>query len=220
MDRVSVWDWPTRLFHWALVACIIGSYLSVEVFEDLDWHLRFGLTILGLLVFRLLWGLIGSTTARFASFVRGPRRVRAYAAAWWRGEAPAHTGHNPLGAVSVLAMLLLLAVQVGLGLFANDDIYWDGPLASHVAKETSDTLTELHELNFNLLLALIALHVLATLAYLKRGQNLITPMLTGRKRRQDTGEPAAERLRFAPAWAVAAAAAVAAASVYVVLQLG
>mgnify|MGYP006287506873 CR=1 FL=1 len=220
MERVKVWDLPTRLFHWAVVACVIGSWVSVELLEDLQWHQRFGLTLIGLLVFRLLWGFVGSTTARFARFLRGPRAALAYLRGWFRGEAGKYTGHNPLGGWSVMALLLLLAGQAGLGLFANDELFFEGPLASLVSSSLSNRLTGIHETLFNVLLAVIVLHVLAAVVYLVRGDNLIWPMIIGSKRADRTGEPPARSLRFAGPLAFLVTAALAGAAVWGLLQIG
>ena len=129
-----------------------------------------------MLVFRILWGFVGSSTARFLSFVRGPRAIAAY----WRG-AWVGIGHNPLGALSVLALLAAVAVQVGLGLVAQDeDGIYMGPLAQLVSSDTSDKARDIHELWFNVILGLIILHLLAILYYRWRGRNLTLPMITGR----------------------------------------
>ena len=135
MDKIRIWDVPTRLFHWTLVGLIGFSWWSAEE-EHLDWHLWSGLAILSLLIFRLLWGLVGSSTARFANFVRGPKSILAYLKDM-KGWRP--IGHSPLGALSVLAMLAAIAVQVGLGLFAIDkDGLYEGPLAYLVSLDASE----------------------------------------------------------------------------------
>ena len=170
-----VWDLPTRLFHWLLAALIAFSWWSVTYHHG-DWHIWSGCAILTLLIFRLLWGFAGSSTARFSSFVRGPRALAGYFRGQWSG-----TGHNPLGAISVLVLLLAVAIQVGLGLVAEDeDGIVMGPLATLVSTDTSDKARELHEFWFYLLLALIALHVAAILFYRVRGRGLTMPMITGR----------------------------------------
>lgn len=143
----------------------------------LDLHIWSGCGVLTLLVFRLLWGFLGSSTARFASFVRGPRAVRGYLRGNWHG-----IGHNPLGALSILALLGAVAVQVGLGLFAQDDdgIY-AGPLYRFVSSDTSDAIREVHESWFNVVLALAVLHVAAIMFYrVVRGKKLTTAMITGK----------------------------------------
>lgn len=190
---IRVWDVPTRLFHWLLVALFAFSWWSAENHE-MEWHYLSGLTFLGLLAFRLVWGVIGSSTARFTAFVASPSRLAAYL----RGEAPARAGHNPLGGYSVVAMLLVLAAQVGTGLFATDiDGLESGPLSYLLSFDQSRVAAEVHEVAFNLALALIALHVLAILFYLVvRRRNLIRPMITGRDR---AGGDAAGEMRPAGA---------------------
>lgn len=174
-DRQTVWDLPTRLFHWLLAALIVFSWWSVH-HDHTQWHIWSGCAILTLLVFRLLWGFVGSSTARFSSFVRGPRAVAAY----WRGKWGG-VGHSPLGALSVLALLGALAIQVGLGLVSQDeDGIYMGPLAGLVSSDTSDKARDLHELWFDVILALIALHLIAIAYYRVRGRKLTLPMITGR----------------------------------------
>jgi cytochrome b len=212
---VTVWDLPTRLFHWTLVALVLALWYSgdeggLSIAGPLPWggstylgnmdiHALLGEAVLTLVVFRLLWGLAGSSTARFSQFVRGPAAVGAYLKAVARGETPLFAGHNPAGALMILALLAVLATQAGLGLFANDDSFFDGPLSHLVGKETSDRLTGLHGAVFNLLLLLIALHVAAALYYLVRGENLVRPLVTGRKPAADL-PPGAPTPRLASAW--------------------
>jgi cytochrome b len=176
--RVRVWDLPTRLFHWALVALLVISYVTAQL-DELDWHMRSGECILALLLFRLLWGLFGSDTARFATFLRGPRAVwRAL-----RGAGPdTALGHNAAGGWAVAAMLLFLCAQVGTGLFADDDISEQGPLAQFVERPARKFLTGLHDRNVNILLGLAALHVSAIGFYWAvRRKNLVWPMIVGTK---------------------------------------
>lgn len=180
---IKVWDLPTRLFHWTLVTLMIVQWLTAEQSSTMDWHVWGGYAVLALVLFRLIWGFAGSDTARFSDFVRGPGAVLEYVRALLRGETPHYLGHNPLGAWSIVAMLVLLLIQAGTGLFANDDILIEGPLYAWVSKETSDWLTTIHKLNFNLLLLVIAVHIAAVLFYLLvKRENLIHPMLSGRKR--------------------------------------
>jgi len=176
--RIALWDLPTRVFHWALVILIVAAYTTGQIGgAAIDWHARIGLTILGLVVFRLVWGLIGSTHARFASFFPTPSTVLAYLRGQWRG-----VGHNPLGAFSVFGMLALIMVQFGTGLFANDDIAFDGPLAKLISKELSDRLTGIHLFSINLLIALVVLHLAAILYYVGfKKEKLIKPMINGWK---------------------------------------
>jgi cytochrome b len=178
----TVWDAPTRLFHWAIVLLVGFSWLSAER-GWMDWHLRSGYTILTLLLFRLAWGLFGSQTARFSQFLASPAAALRHLAHLRRREPDREVGHNAAGGWMVLVMLLLLAVQAGTGLCANDDISTEGPLAGLVGKDTSDRLSTVHSINFTLIEIVVALHVLAVLAYaVMKGQNLLRPMLTGRKR--------------------------------------
>ena len=170
-----VWDLPVRLVHWLLAALIAFSWWSVHNHHT-DWHIWSGCAILTLLIFRVLWGFVGSSTARFANFVRGPRGVAAYLKGKWTG-----IGHTPLGALSVIALLLAVTVQVGLGLIAQDeDGIYAGPLSRLVSSDASDTAREMHELWFNIILALIVLHVAAIIFYRFRGKDLTKPMITGR----------------------------------------
>ena len=204
--KVRIWDAPTRLFHWLLVVLVALLWWSAEE-EKLDLHLTLGLVILGLLVFRLLWGLFGSSTARFANFVRGPRAMLAYLG----GRAGFVLGHNPLGALSVVALLGLVSVVVGLGLFAGDeDGLYSGPLAHLIDPDLSEELTDIHEDSFDVLLVLIAIHVAAIVYYrLVKRDDLVTPMVTGMREAPEGTAPmvAASWWRFA--LAVAAAAGIA-----------
>jgi cytochrome b len=179
---MPVWDLPTRLFHWVLVACIAVSYVSVRR-NAMNVHLLSGYTVAGLLLFRIVWGLVGSDSARFRTFLRSPLAAIGHLRDFFRREPDTETGHNAAGGWMVLVMLLVLLVQVGTGLFSNDDGDTEGPLAKFVEKSTSDYLSGIHAKNFNVLLALMGLHVLAIIAYaaIKR-QNLALPMITGKKR--------------------------------------
>ena len=181
LQPVKVWDLPTRIFHWTLVALMIAQWLTAQNSGAMDYHVWGGYAVLALVLFRLIWGVVGSETARFGAFVRGPGAALAYVKALLRGETPLYLGHNPMGGWSIVAMLILLLVQAGTGLFANDDILIEGPLYSWVSKSASDWLTTIHKLNFNLLLAVIAVHISAVLFYLLvKRENLIHPMLSGR----------------------------------------
>lgn len=174
--RAYVWDLPTRLFHWLLVAAVAGAFVTAKLGGALMvWHGRLGLLILGLIVFRLIWGVIGPTYARFATFVRGPRMILAYLTGRWRG-----LGHNPMGALSVLAMLAVLLTQALTGLFSSDDIAYTGYLAHRVDGELSARLTGLHQTLETLLILFVSLHVFAIVFYAwRKQQNLVKPMLTG-----------------------------------------
>jgi cytochrome b len=174
--RMLLWDLPTRLFHWTLVLAVVGAIVSGQLGGSLiDWHGRIGLLIVGLISFRLVWGLVGSTYARFVQFFPTPAKIKVYLRGEWQGE-----GHNPLGGLSVFGLLGLLSVQILAGLFANDDITFTGPLFDLVSKGVSNQLTELHSQSSNILIALIVLHIAAIGFYghVKK-QKLIKPMIHG-----------------------------------------
>lgn len=177
-----VWDLPLRFFHWLLAACVAGSWLTHELGTPwFAWHARIGYTTLVLVCFRIAWGFVGPMHARFASFLRGPRATLDYLRGLAAGAADS-VGHNPLGGLSVVAMLALLLLQAVTGLFANDDIFNSGPLYGYVSDAQSDRLTGLHKGNFDWLLALIGLHLAAIAYYQFTGRrDLLRPMLTGRK---------------------------------------
>lgn len=200
--HVAIWDLPTRFFHWSIVLLIPFLWWSAEE-GRMDLHIPAGIAMFGLLLFRLLWGLFGGSTARFAAFVKGPRALRDH----FTGRAAPVAGHSPLGALSVVAMLAVLAIQTGLGLLATDeDGLASGPLAHLVTYDLSEALTELHHDLFNILLALIALHLAAILLYIVvRRRNLTRAMLLG------AGEApaAALPLKTVPVWRFLVAAAVA-----------
>jgi cytochrome b len=176
---IRVWDLPVRLFHWLLVICIIVSFITVKIGGNaMDFHARAGYCVLALIIFRICWGLIGSHHARFINFVPSPKTLIAFVS----GKTPAGLGHNPLGALSVLALIASVGVQAITGLFANDDILFEGPFAKYVSNSTVELLTSIHRLNETVLIVLIALHLCAILYYQKfKGENLIKPMLLGDK---------------------------------------
>ncbi|OIR03819.1 putative Ni/Fe-hydrogenase B-type cytochrome subunit [mine drainage metagenome] len=187
-ELTRVWDLPTRLFHWSLVLLVCFSGITGEFGDDfganvLDWHARSGYAILTLLLFRLLWGFVGGTHARFRSFVRRPRAVLAYLRQLRAGKSERHLGHNPAGGWSVLLMLACLSLQVGTGLFlSDDDLGFTGPLANYVSDRMSDRLHALHEANFIVLMVLVALHLLAIAYHLwVKKENLVSAMVSGKK---------------------------------------
>ncbi len=175
---IHIWDLPHRLFHWLLAVSVVAAYITAKIGGELiDWHGRLGIFILGLLVFRIIWGFIGSTHSRFSTFFPTFSRITAYLKGQWQG-----IGHNPLGALSVIALLLAVAVQVGTGLFANDDIAFEGPLFDFIDKDFSDKLTGLHSTTFYVLLGFVVLHIIAVVFYrFVKKTNLVKPMLTGKK---------------------------------------
>lgn len=176
--KIHVWDLPLRLFHWSLVLAIATAYVTGEIGGSLaDWHGRVGVFVLGLLIFRLIWGFLGTTHARFFSFFPTPGRLLDYFNGRWQGH-----GHNPLGALSVFALLAIISALVATGLFSNDDIAFHGPFYDLVDKEFSDTLSGWHGLVFDVLFLLIGLHITAITLYLiLKDENLIRPMVTGKK---------------------------------------
>lgn len=181
MQSVRIWDLPTRLFHWALALAVIGLIVTGKIGSDaMVWHGRLGYVVLTLLLFRLVWGVVGGHWSRFASFVPGPARLVRYL----RGQATPEdlAGHNPLGALSVLAMLLVLAVQAGTGLFADDDIAFSGPLTTLVSNSAVAAATRYHKgIGQWLVIALVVLHLLAISVYLLRGKPLVRAMVSGDK---------------------------------------
>jgi len=182
LQTVRIWDVPTRLFHWTLVACVIGLVVTANIGgAAMTWHFRLGYGVLSLLLFRLVWGFIGGHWSRFAHFVRGPLTI------WWylkgRADATAGVGHNPMGALSVLAMLLFLLLQVSTGLMSDDEISAAGPLTRHVPSDWVSWATFYHKnVGKLILLALVATHLIAIAVYFfRRGENLVRPMFTGDK---------------------------------------
>ena len=175
-----VWDLPTRLLHWLLAVLFVFSWWSAET-RRMDWHQRSGLAICGLIVFRLLWGLFGSSTAQFAQFVRGPRAVWSHLRTAGGGDLV--LGHNPLGGWSVVVLLVVLVFQVVTGTIAVDiDGIESGPLSYLVNFDQGRVAAALHEQSFNVLLLLVGLHIAAVLFYLGvRRRNLIAAMITGRQ---------------------------------------
>jgi len=181
---VRIWDWPVRLVHWALVLLLVVLIVSVNIGGDaMVWHMRAGETVLALLMFRVIWGFIGSRHARFTSFVRGPRAVFSYARSIIRPPHQWHAGHNPLGGWMVIALLLALLAQAGTGLLSNDDIAYEGPLVHRISKDLSDAITSFHHKNGWLIVGLAGVHIAAVLVYLfALKDNLIRPMIDGVKR--------------------------------------
>ncbi len=219
---MRVWDLSTRLFHWSLPVLLIVTYLSVTFADGpnagllMRVHVIAGETMLGVLTFRVLWGLFGSDTARLGRLFRSPLAAFRHLAHIGRREPDTEIGHNVAGGWMVLIMLAVLWVQVGTGLFANDDGATEGPLMKFVDKPISDQLSKIHDLNFNIVLGVVAMHLVAVLAYavLKR-QNLVRPMLTGKKRL-----PATSRApRMGNPWLALATLAVSACVAVAVSQL-
>lgn len=195
MPRKPIIDLPVRLFHWTLVIAVLLAWGSAE-WGYMDRHMAIGQFILALLVFRILWGLMGSRTARFASFLASPAAVLRYLSGMFDRSKPMSVGYNALGGWAIMALLLALLVQTGTGLFATDDILVDGPLAHLVAKSTQQWLAGIHEENFEIIvIGLVAMHLAANIFYgLYKSQPLVRRMITGD---QVTGAPAPPQ---APLW--------------------
>jgi len=179
---VRVWDAPTRLFHWALVLCVVGLVVTSQIGgAAMEWHFRLGYSVLALLLFRCVWGVVGGHWSRFKSFIYSPSQVLSYL----QGRSdPAHqVGHNPLGALSIFALLGFLTLQVGTGLFSDDEIAAAGPLARFVSSTWVGNATFYHRNIGKLaLLALVAMHLLAIGFYFfKKHDNLVRPMIIGDK---------------------------------------
>jgi cytochrome b len=181
--EVPVWDWPVRVVHWALVVLVVTSLTTGLIGNEmLVWHMRSGETLLALVLFRVVWGFVGSPNARFASFVRGPGAAVAYIRSYARPPQQVHATHNPIGGWMVIALLLALLFQTGAGLFTNDDILYEGPLVKLVSKDLSDAISSLHRRGWWMVAGLSVLHIVAVVSYLMvLRDNLVYPMVHGRK---------------------------------------
>ena len=210
--RILVWDAPLRLFHWALATLVVFSFVTGKIGGDwLAWHMRSGYAILTLLLFRIAWGVVGSETARFASFLRGPGHAVAYVRSMVAGAHRRVPGHNPLGGWAVLAMLAALLVQAASGLFVDDEIMTRGPLAVKASEATVGRMSALHSYNEWVILGLVALHLAAIASYYFAFRNdLVRPMVHGyMEAPAEVAQPARR-----PAWLAALLLAAAASMVY------
>lgn len=213
-----VWDLPTRLFHWLLALLILAAFLSDD---NRDIHQRVGIAIFALVLFRLIWGVVGGRYARFTSFIRGPKAVLEHLDEMRQPNPPQHLGHNAAGGWMVVVLLVLVLAQAGTGLFTNDLITYIGPLGALVSDSTSEKITTIHKIMSNLILAAVVLHVAAVVVYFVwKKQNLVRPMLTGR--RADLREADLPPLldRAPPLWRAGIALALAIAVVAGILSLG
>ena len=191
---IKVWDVYIRAFHWLLVISIVASWITIEL-RQMQLHELCGYFILFLLITRLCWGVIGSSTARFARFIKGPLHSWRYLISSMKGRSDYHTGHNPAGAWMVIAFIIVLGAQIATGLLSNNDVGFSGALADQVSKDKSDRFTELHGLIFNLLLMAVWLHLVAVFFYvLVKNQNLIKAMITGKKPEDQTNR--SEKIRL------------------------
>jgi cytochrome b len=197
---LKVWDIPTRLFHWLLVGLIVFSVVSAKLGGNWTvWHMRSGYAILALMLFRILWGFVGSDTARFTQFVRSPGTVFQYLAATVRGTAARFAGHNPAGGYSVLLLLATVLTQAVTGLFVDDEIANQGPLYNKVPGSVVSWATRIHHWNEKVLYVAVGLHILAILYYvLIKRESLVRPMIDGSKPWPPNA--AAPQIRFMPLW--------------------
>ena len=183
IQKVVAWDLYTRLFHWLLVILIVSAWFTAE-FGDMEmkWHKLNGYSIFVLLVFRILWGILGSSTARFKGFFYSPAKTFAYAKTFNEDSPDKYLGHNPLGSWMVFLLLCNVMLQIGTGLFSSDELFAYGPLSDYVNESVARQFTFVHELSFIALMTFIALHISAVLVYLFfRKENLIRPMINGKK---------------------------------------
>ncbi len=219
---VKIWDLPVRLFHWSLVALLAFLFWSGKTGGNaMEYHMYAGYTVLALVMFRLGWGFVGSTHARFADFLAGPSRTIAFAKRLV-SKSPAHVaGHNPLGGWMVVVMLASLLAQTGTGLFANDDIATEGPLSALVSKALSDQLTTIHVWNSNLLLFLAAVHVAAVLFHVfVKKENLVGAMFSGNRLLDESAANTAvvPAARFVSSWRALALFALALVAVITIVK--
>ena len=184
--KVKLWDFPVRLFHWALVVAIVTAWWTNRQVM-IDIHAIAGYSVLALVIFRIIWGFVGSSNARFADFLTGPRHVIGYLGKLPKGSTSelTYTGHNPAGGWMVLVMILLVGVQAVSGLFASEDtfLFFDGPLVAYVSSDFASTMNWIHHTNINLIYAAVGLHVFAALFYLVvKRENLIRAIVIGTRR--------------------------------------
>ena len=186
---MRIWDSYVRLYHWLQLGLIGGCWWTAES-SEMELHITIASVLIALWVSRIFWGFAGSDTARFCRFVKGPGQTIAFARAMLTGQAKPSVGHNPLGAWMIVALLVVIGVQGITGLFSSDEIFTDGPLVAYASSETVEFMTQIHELNFNLLMALAAVHVLAVVVYSIKGEKLVPAMITGKRADLATSEQA------------------------------
>ncbi len=188
MLQLYIWDFPTRLFHWLLVMAVISQYITAEVIEDaIQWHFYGGYFILGLLIFRVLWGFWGAYYAKFSQFIVSPQSAWLYSKTFAAHENEPSIGHTPLGAYSIIFILTVLFTQAITGLFITDDIFHNGPYYYAIGEKTRDVMNWLHHQGFNAVWLFIALHIGAMIVYkFAKKQNLVVSMITGYKQHDIT----------------------------------
>ncbi|AZG74249.1 cytochrome b/b6 domain-containing protein [Shewanella livingstonensis] len=175
--KIKVWDFPTRLFHWTMVCLLSGLWWTADIGE-MQWHMVLAYLLMTLIAFRLIWGFFGSETSKFSGFFVSPKKVIAYAKSH---PKPLSLGHNPLGGYMVIVLLSILVLQLTTGLFTTDDIFTEGPLMHLVSSETAGWLTWLHKTNFNIILAMTAVHIIAVVVHVVKGDNILKAMFSGYK---------------------------------------
>ncbi|QEW08057.1 cytochrome b/b6 domain-containing protein [Nitrincola iocasae] len=186
---VKVWDWSLRVFHWSLPVLLFLLWFSAtqsENFDAIEHHMLLAQILLGLMIYRIIWGFIGTPAARFSRFITGPRSWRGYAMSIIRRQPLAYMGHNPLGGLMVLVLLGALSFQLLTGLFTDDDILFSGPLASTASQDTVSWMSSWHRRFFDWILILIGVHLLAIVFYKLLGEGLVKAMFTGRKPLHDS----------------------------------
>ena len=224
--KIKVWDLPVRLFHWALVLLLVVSYFTGEWGGDwMKFHFWSGYGILTLLIFRIAWGFVGSTTARFSHFVKGPMAAFAHLRELLGRHGPYDAGHNAMGGAMVVVLILAVLAQAGTGLFSadTDTGLATGPLAGKIADAMVDKVTSFHQFWVNVLLVLVALHVVAVLTYLVwKRHNLVRAMVTGYKPFEDVVPPGkpAPQLVFASGRLAISLLIASAAIVYFIVRAG
>lgn len=216
--QIKVWDLPTRLFHWTLAVLFAAAIITHEL-GDMDLHKLNGYAILALIIFRLAWGFVGSTTSRFSHFVRGVAAGKQYAKDLRGNTVKMTVGHNPLGGWMVVLLLVLLLVQAISGLFAADEVDTKGPLHDRVSEAVGNFFTNVHDTNITILYVLVGIHIAANLWYWwARRQNLIKPMITGNQ--EVSPSAAAPGLRFTSPGIALLILAAAAGLVTLIVQIG
>lgn len=199
---VYVWDFPTRIFHWLLVATLVSQYLTVEVLDNaIQWHFYGGYFMMGLIIFRLLWGIMGAYYARFSAFIVSPAVALTYAKSLNTSHYKTSLGHNPLGAYSIIFVLTALITQTISGLFVSDDIFDSGPYYSAVSASTQDIMNWLHHNLFNAIWVFLVLHIGAMIFYkFKMKQDLVKSMLSGYKKINDSNNESSEPIDTQNFW--------------------
>jgi len=190
MVKIRLWDLPTRLFHWLFAAAVIGAIVT-DLLDNITWHSYCGYTALVLVVFRIIWGFVGPHHARFSSFVPSVSSLKAFL----KDQTVSPLGHNPLGALSVIAMLLIVLVQASSGLFTDDEISFQGPLSKFISEDMVKLMNQIHETNHVLVYGIVALHLIAIFYYQRiKKNNLIGPMVYGDKEIDPKNQPVDQTL--------------------------